>query len=549
MKSMTRRSLAVVLAVLMVFSTMMVGMITANAATQTTIYFDNSVTKWSKVNCYYWGGESTAPSWPGTAMTKGTGDIWSITLSATPGSVIFNNGSSQSADLTYPGDGYTAKPNSASGKFTVTWSKDGQVATEPTTTDYYVAGEAGLCGVAWNEKADANKMTANADGSYEKVYSNVAAGTYKFKITNGTWNNALSNGSANDNDGNSAVTVDKAGSTVTIKLTSDLQVVSSVAPPTQASSQVASSSQAASSEAPVETITILYTDTLGWDKVNVHYWNEAGLTSKWPGVEMTFKGTNDFQQKQYTAEIPAAAEKMIFNNGTDQLAEVAVDATATGYYYDADAQAVKTWTEEPASSEPASSEPASSEPASSEPASSEPVVGDSTFYVVGSFTDWQTDDAYKLTKNTAAEVTEYSISGLELKKDDEFKVVETNGSIQGFTPVWYPDGIDNNYVVAEDGTYTVYFRPDYNGGEDWFNNCIYAAKEETPQPTVKKGDVNGDNEVNGADLTYLRRYLAEWENYEVDARAADVNGDGEVNGADLTYLRRYLAEWEGYTLD
>ena len=176
-------------------------------------------------------------------------------------------------------------------------------------------------------------------------------------------------------------------------------------------------------------------------------------------------------------------------------------------------------------------------------------VGDSTFYVVGSFTDWQTDDAYKLTKNTAAEVTEYSISGLELKKDDEFKVVETNGSIQGFTPVWYPDGIDNNYVVAEDGTYTVYFRPDYNGGEDWYCNCIYLDKEETPQPTVKKGDVNGDNEVNGADLTYLRRYLAEWENYEVDARAADVNGDGEVNGADLTYLRRYLAEWEGYTLD
>nr|MCR5653980.1 starch-binding protein [Ruminococcus sp.] len=69
-----------------------------------------------------------------------------------------------------------------------------------------------------------------------------------------------------------------------------------------------------------------------------------------------------------------------------------------------------------------------------------------------------------------------------LKKNDELKVVETNGSIQGFEPKWYPDGNDNNYVVAADGTYDIYFRPAANGGEDWWYGCIYLA-DVTPEPT------------------------------------------------------------------
>ncbi|MBR2109114.1 MAG: starch-binding protein [Ruminococcus sp.] len=531
MKSMTRRSLAVVLAILMVFSTMMVGMITTSAAT--TVYFVNS-DNWSKVNGYAWtnGGEM---AWPGTAATlvDSANKVYSYDAGSYT-KVIFNDGSgNQTSDLTID----AAKPyyQPKTGLWYATKDEAITAAGSAVSYEWYVCGTLG--GNNWTLKQANMGMTKQTDGSYTKVFENVDAGSYKYKVNNGTWDTAYPSS-------DKTVTVATSGSTVTVKLSGTTvtdTVVAPAAPSSQPASSQAASSQAASSEAPVETITILYTDTLNWDKVNVHYWNAAGLTSKWPGVEMTFKGTNDFQQKQYTAEIPAAAEKMIFNNGTDQLGEVAVDATATGYYYDADAQAVKTWTEEPASSQPASSEPASSEPASSEP-----VVGASTFYVVGSFTDWQTDDAYKLTKNTAAEVTEYSISGLELKKDDEFKVVETNGSIQGFNPVWYPDGIDNNYVVAEDGTYTVYFRPDYNGGEDWFNSCIYAAKEETPQPTVKKirGDVNGDKQITSTDLILMKRYFAEYEDTVFDIDAADVNGDNQVTSTDLILAKRYFAEYE-----
>ena len=33
-------------------------------------------------------------------------------------------------------------------------------------------------------------------------------------------------------------------------------------------------------------------------------------------------------------------------------------------------------------------------------------------------------------------------------------------------PIWYPDGMDNNQGVAEDGEYMVYFRPAGDGTEE-----------------------------------------------------------------------------------
>ena len=35
---------------------------------------------------------------------------------------------------------------------------------------------------------------------------------------------------------------------------------------------------------------------------------------------------------------------------------------------------------------------------------------------------------------------------------------------------------DNNYVITEAGNYTVYFRPNADGGEDWHYGLIYAAR-------------------------------------------------------------------------
>lgn len=89
------------------------------------------------------------------------------------------------------------------------------------------------------------------------------------------------------------------------------------------------------------------------------------------------------------------------------------------------------------------------------------------FYLVGSFNEWQIDQNYKLVLNAEAE-GEYYINGVELSANDEFKVQSAAGE-------WFPNGMDNNYVISADGTYDIYFRPNYDGGDDWYYNCIYAA--------------------------------------------------------------------------
>ena len=61
------------------------------------------------------------------------------------------------------------------------------------STDYYVAGSAGLCGSEWSVADEANKMVESGNGVYEITYTNVAAGGYEFKVTNGSWNQSWGN--------------------------------------------------------------------------------------------------------------------------------------------------------------------------------------------------------------------------------------------------------------------------------------------------------------------------------------------------------------------
>ncbi|MCH5227163.1 MAG: starch-binding protein [Muribaculaceae bacterium] len=67
-----------------------------------TIYYDDSITKWGAVNCYYWkGGDNNG--WPGSPMTKLENEEYIYKIEVSPGySVIFCNsgGTKQTADLT-----------------------------------------------------------------------------------------------------------------------------------------------------------------------------------------------------------------------------------------------------------------------------------------------------------------------------------------------------------------------------------------------------------------------------------------------------------------
>ena len=108
-------------------------------------------------------------------------------------------------------------------------------------------------------------------------------------------------------------------------------------------------------------------------------------------------------------------------------------------------------------------------------------VTEPAYYLVGNMNDWAVSEDYILAKNTEADAEEYMIT-LALDADAEFKIVKVDG--ENWT--WYPGDGTSNYKITEADTYTVYFRPNYDGGDDWHYKVIYA----------EKGTSTGINSVN-----------------------------------------------------
>ncbi len=145
-----------------------------------TVYFDNSVTNWSKVLVHYWGTQES--TWPGVDMTKVENNIYKYTLPAGTIGVVFNNGSgSQTADVTGLQNNHVYKPTSASGKPECTdtgvygggGGGGGDEGDFTRPAELYVLGN--LKDASWVTNAGF-KMTPNTDGFTADVEFVAAAG-------------------------------------------------------------------------------------------------------------------------------------------------------------------------------------------------------------------------------------------------------------------------------------------------------------------------------------------------------------------------------------
>ena len=153
------------------------------------------------------------------------------------------------------------------------------------------------------------------------------------------------------------------------------------------------------------------------------------------------------------------------------------------------------------------------------------------YYVVGNFTNWSTNDAYKMTLNTGCtSTTEYMLT-LDLAADAQFKVVKDDGQ----TLTWYPDGMGNNYgqngELSGAGKYTVYFRPNGDGNQDWFYGFMYVA----PAPgtvTINDTKTEASFEMPTSDVDF---------SYEL-VRDMSVQMQAQV-GDDPDKQPRYRVQW------
>ncbi len=173
---------------------------------------------------------------------------------------------------------------------------------------------------------------------------------------------------------------------------------------------------------------------------------------------------------------------------------------------------------------------------------SEPTMN---YYVAGSMTEWAPVAAYKLAANPAVE-GEY-MGEFTFAANDEFKVAYSDGATIESTN-YFPNGIDNNYVITEAGDYTVYFRPDGQGGEDWHYGYINAIKKEAQDINVNISgglryddyvaaegwwQIYGGNEQYIVSISNVSTTQAEG-TYTIDDLDADYTYLSIINGTDTT---------------
>lgn len=169
--------------------------------------------------------------------------------------------------------------------------------------------------------------------------------------------------------------------------------------------------------------------------------------------------------------------------------------------------------------------------------------GSPKYYVAGNMTEWGVNEAYELVANPANE-GEY-MGRFAFEAGAEFKVIKYNGS-EEFT--WYPEGMGNNYTINEAGVYAVYFRPDGQGGEDWYHGFFNVIMQEGVLINLSEGlyfqnyvesegwwQIYGGNEQYLIAISDLDTTMLEG-TYTIDDLDPDYTYLGIINGADTAWV-------------
>ena len=492
-----KKTISLLLCAMLLIAMIPMAAITTQAADTITVYFTDNA-DFGTPNVHYWGDGETA--WPGNAMTYSeTNDfgqnVYKATVPANITGIIFNGNNKQTVDITsgIANNVQWYTDGTQDGKYkVVAIQHEGSDPIEPTAAPeqptsapvnlpnhFYVdltavtGGGTHWFAWTWNEGeegqwrqiekfgyvAAASKVLFASFNSDIPSWDTCLAQTVDFTVENGGHLTILSE-KENDKFKGTWATVEPTSAPVT---------------PTSAPEQPTTAPQ------PSGNITVYFTDNADFGTPNVYYWEGD---AEWPGTAMTYSETNDFGQNVYKATIPANVPGIIFNGDGKQAVDITsgiannvqwyTDGTQDGQYKVVAIQHEGTEPVQPTSA------PVTPTSAPEQPTTA-PQPGAAGYYLVGTMTNWAIN-GNKLTKNDSAPLDEYMITAT-LAANDGIKVVysEDGATIK----TWFPDGMDNEYVITAAGTYDIYFRPNYDGTEDWASGCLYVAASETPvQPTT-----------------------------------------------------------------
>lgn len=308
--------LSTFLCLILAVSAICAGTAQAFAATGDTVYAKAN-NGWTTVYCYMWTGNSSNASWPGVKMTSEGNSVYSYKLDGNYENVIFNNGSSQTKDISYAGHGKIYDLSAG------TWSDYSQAvttekvaATEQSSGSYtvYLKNSAGWSNPTcymWNGTSDSN-------GSWPGVaMTKVSSDVYKYTAAKSFSNCIFSNN----------------GSSQTSDLTAKSDYIydnSTGSWSTYSGSDDPIETTATSATTPVTpgdaTVVYLKNDA-NWSSPTCYMWNDStDSNAAWPGAKMTNIG-GGFWIYQASKEY----KNCIFNDsGSSQTGDLTVQ---NGYYY------------------------------------------------------------------------------------------------------------------------------------------------------------------------------------------------------------------------
>lgn len=297
------------------------------------VAYDNSSTKWSKVNAYFWSDDNKEmTSWPGKKMTDKGNNIFDIEVPDGAKYVIFNNGDSQTDDLRIA-DGNKIYSNGS-------WQNYSTVKpTQPTTAPSTIVRPTTIA----TQPITTQPTTSQPATTQPSTTQPVTEPSNRILIgdvdLNGTFTvcdstevqRYIVNISTLSDEALIAADVDK-DSVISVKDATMIQAyivklivedsycgtyTENVAP-TQPTTNVTKPTTEPTS---IQTKNYVYfNNTENWSTVNVYVWSSKGSTyMSWPGKAMESIGNNT-----YRFELPNGAEYAIFNNGSTQTDDLKI---------------------------------------------------------------------------------------------------------------------------------------------------------------------------------------------------------------------------------
>lgn len=306
------------------------------------VAYDNSSTKWSKVNAYFWSDDNKEmTSWPGKKMTAKGNNIFDIEVPDGATYVIFNNGDSQTDDLRIA-DGNKIYSNGSWQNYSTV--KPTQPTTAPSTTVRpTIATQPTTTQPITTQPITSQPATTQPATTQPSTTQPITEPSNRILIGDVDLNGTITvcdstevqryvvHISTLSDEALIAADVNK-DSVISVKDATMIQayIVNLIGEdsycgtytenvvPTQPTTNVTEPTTEPTS---IQTKNYVYfNNTENWSTVNVYVWSSKDSTyMSWPGTAMESIGNNT-----YRFELPDGAEYAIFNNGSAQTGDLKI---------------------------------------------------------------------------------------------------------------------------------------------------------------------------------------------------------------------------------